>query len=60
VIGRTGPPAPSTVQASLSVSLVREPFGEPLYLIVVAKVTDERKRAELAVCSLTAREREVI
>lgn len=50
----------SLVWVSLSVSLVREPSGEPSYLIAVAEDVDERKRAELALRSLTGREREVL
>lgn len=50
----------SEVWVSLSVSLVREPSGEPSYLIAVAEDVDERKRVELALRSLTAREREVL
>ena len=50
----------SPLWVSLSVSLVREPSGEPSYFIVVAEDVDERKRAELALRSLTVREREVL
>ena len=46
---------------NLSVSLVRDPSsGEPSYFISVIEDIDERKRAELALRSLTAREREVL
>jgi two-component system sensor histidine kinase UhpB len=45
---------------SLSVSLVRKESGEPSYFISVIEDIDERKRAELAVGTLTPREKEVL
>ncbi len=45
---------------NLSVSLVRDHSGDPSYFISVIENVDERKRAELALRSLTAREREVL
>ncbi len=46
--------------ANHSFSLVRDPSGEPSYFISVIEVMDERKGAELALRSLTAREMEVL
>lgn len=45
---------------NLSVSLVRDPSGEPSYFVSVIEDVDERKRAELALRLLTGREREVL
>jgi PAS domain S-box-containing protein len=45
---------------SLSVFLVRKELGEPSYFISVIEDIDERKRAELAVSTLTPCEKEVL
>jgi len=45
---------------SLSVFLVRKALGEPSYFISVIEDIDERKRAELAVSTLTPCEKEVL
>jgi DNA-binding CsgD family transcriptional regulator len=48
------------VWVSSNVSLVREASGEPAYFILVVENIDARKRAELALGSLTLREKEVL
>ena len=48
------------VWVSSNVSLVRKPCGEPAYFILVVEDIDARKRAELALGSLTLREKEVL
>ncbi|HKH12822.1 MAG TPA: PAS domain S-box protein [Rubrobacter sp.] len=48
------------VWVSSNVSLVRETNGEPAYFILVVEDIDARKRAELALGSLTLREKEVL
>ena len=45
---------------NLRVSPMREPSRQPSYFIAVIEDVDERKPAELALRSLTAREREVL
>lgn len=48
------------VWVSSNVSLVRKPSGEPAYFILVVEDIDGRKKAELALGSLTLREKEVL
>lgn len=50
----------SHVWINLRVSLVRESCGAPSYFISVVENIDERKKAELALRSLTRREEEVL
>jgi PAS domain S-box-containing protein len=50
----------SELWINLNVSLVRHPSAEPSYFIAVVQDTDERKRAELVLRSLTPREIEVL
>lgn len=53
---RTG----GTVWVSSNVSLVRDASGDPAYFILVVEDIDARKKAELALGSLTLREKEVL
>jgi PAS domain S-box-containing protein len=48
------------VWVSSNLSLVREASGEPAYFVLVIEDIDARKRAELALGSLTLREKEVL
>ncbi len=48
------------VWVSSNVSLVRESSGEPAYFVLVIEDIDARKRTELALGSLTLREKEVL
>jgi PAS domain S-box-containing protein len=50
----------SQIWVSLTVSLVRDPSGDPNYFISVIEDITERKRAELLLRSLTPREAEVL
>lgn len=48
------------VRVQSNVSLVRDDSGHPAYFILVAEDIDARKKAELALGSLTLREKEVL